>query len=118
MSCDEAAHHLDTFRVVKHLDCDSGLRKQVFSPKKIAIFADDDRRDAEQQRCSCTHNAWAERADQSELRPISPPSCIADTDDFRVCGGIATLNAQIVAARDHASSAIGKDRTDGQSAFT
>jgi len=40
--CNEIAHHLHTFRIVKDCERDSCLAKQMFGSKEIAVLADDD----------------------------------------------------------------------------
>ena len=105
----KAAHHFHALRIVDHSDRNASLRKQMLSSKKIAVLADDDRRNAEKQRRSRAHNAWTERADQSELLPIAAASGVADADDFGVGGRIAGLNAQVVAAGNDVSRAVGEN---------
>ena len=103
---DEAAHHLHTFRIVENCERDSGLSKQVFRPEKIAVLADDDGGNAEEQRRPRAHDARAEGAYESELAPVAAASGIADANDFSMCRGVAGLNSQIVAARDHLPKTI------------
>src|SRR5207237_9911140 len=74
---DEAAHHLHTFRIVENCERDSGLSKQVFRPEKIAVLADDDRGNAEEQRRPRAHDARAEGAYEREWAPVAAASGIA-----------------------------------------
>src|SRR5262249_10745277 len=105
----KAAHHFYALRIVEHFDGNASLYKQMLSSKKIAVLADDDCRNAEEQRRSCAHDARTQRADQSELMPIAAASGVADADDFGVGGRIAGLNAQVVAAGNDVSRAVGEN---------
>jgi hypothetical protein len=113
MLCDETAHHLNAFRIIEDNQLYSGLRKQVLGSEKVPVLSDDHNGNAEQERCSRTHYAWAESAYQRELIPIATPSGIADAYHFGMRGGISALYAQIVATRDYAAGAVGQYRTYG-----
>lgn len=90
----------------------------MLSTEEIAVLADDDYGNAEQQSRSGAHHARTQRADQREPIPVASPSRITDACYFGMSCRIASLYAQVVTTRDDLSSRIGQHRPDGQAAFT
>src|SRR3954453_24119656 len=90
----------------------AALPEQIFRPRKGAILAHDHVRDAIQKTCPGTHDAWTQRADQRQLRPITATSRISDTSGFGVRGWTPALHAQVMASGDHSSLRIREHRSD------
>src|SRR5580765_2148795 len=56
---DETSHHLNAFRIVENCHRDACLHKQMFRSQEVAVLADDDGWNPEEQRRSRTHDARA-----------------------------------------------------------
>jgi len=80
MPSDELAHHANAFCIVENDCVYSVFEKQVFRAYEVAIFSDNDARDAVQQSCAGAHDAGTESADQSQVSPVSSAACVAQAN--------------------------------------
>jgi len=112
VSSDEVTHHRDAGCVIENDNLRTILPEEIFSTQVVSILSDNHPRDTVKQRGPGTHDAGAESADQSELRPVTAAASVADADCFRVGGRVSGLHAQIVAASNDASLAVRQDRPD------
>ena len=82
-----------------------------------AVFTNHDARNLVQDRRACAHRARRERGDQRELLPIATTTCVPNAIHFSMRGGITTLHALVVTARDNDARLIHQDAPDGNAAF-
>src|SRR5215469_3459856 len=112
MFCDEVAHHLDAFWIIEECNLNTSLSKQVLSSEEISTLPDNHSRDTEEQTSSGAHDARTQSTHEIEVMPVATTTGIADTYNFRMSSRISGLHTEIVTARDHATGAIGEDRSD------
>jgi hypothetical protein len=114
---DEFAHHPNAISVVQNDEACAVLAEQILRALEVTIFSDDDAGNAEQQCRAGTHDARAESADQSQLRPIASAARVAKANCFGVRCRISTLNSQVVPPGEDLSLPVRQNGTDRQSSF-
>jgi hypothetical protein len=109
MRSDELAHHANAFCIVENDCVYSVFEKQVFRAYEVAIFSDNDARDAVQQSCAGAHDAGTESADQSQVSPVSSAACVAQANGLGMRCRISGLNSQVMPARHDLAVPVGED---------
>jgi len=117
MRTDECAHHTNAFFIVENDERGPMLPEQILGTLEVSIFSNDDAGNPEQQGCARAHDARAERADQGQLCPVSPPARVAKADGFCVRRRVSRLHPQVMSTGYDLAMLVRKNRADRQPAF-
>jgi hypothetical protein len=115
---DKVGEEVSAFLVVEIQYFDAMFAEPVEAAWEVAAFAYDEGADVELADQAATVPAWGERGDHDQVAVVGLTAGATEGVRFAVDGGVALLDAPVVAAAEERSVPMKERGADGNAAFS